>query len=82
MRVSPVTSDSLKELSIIDMDQVGTDKPPQYVSLLVIHPALTLAYLSLLRGAILDKDGENKSDDENDTKKKSRAAGPVEIVRA
>ena len=35
MRVSPVTSDSLKELSIIDMDQVGTDKPPQYVSLLV-----------------------------------------------
>ena len=48
---------------------------------LLLHPPLTLAYLSLLSGEILDKDSDSKSDDENATKKKSRAAGPVEIVR-
>ena len=31
-------------------------------------------------GAIVDKDSDSKSDDENATKEKSRAAGPVELV--
>lgn len=34
----------------------------------------------VLGGAIVDKDSDSKSDDENATKEKSRAAGPVELV--
>lgn len=37
-------------------------------------------YSGVLGGAIVDKDSDSKSDDENATKEKSRAAGPVELV--
>ena len=45
MRVSPVISDSLKELSIIDMDRPDTDKPPKYKLTCRLRLVFTLAYL-------------------------------------
>ena len=55
-----------------------------YVLLLVLATTYTARAFSFIyhfcSGVILEKDG-SKSDDENETKKKSRAAGPLEIVR-
>ena len=80
-RVSPVISHSLQELSIFEMDRVDTHK---YVSWPVGHTlSINLSvsfYSGVLGGAIVDKDSDSKSDDENATKEKSRAAGPVELV--
>lgn len=49
---------------------------------LSVIPCLNFSvfYSGVLGGAIVDKDSDSKSDDENATKEKSRAAGPVELV--
>lgn len=65
-------SDREKEL------RASPEDKPKYVCSVTRHEPFV--YFHFCSGVILEKD-DNKSDDENETKKKSRAAGPLEIVR-
>ena len=53
---------------------------PKYVTRHLFAQLYSL-FFHFCSGLIVEQD-DSKSDDENGTKKKSRAAGPLEIVRA
>ena len=55
------------------------DKPKYVRSVTPRHEPFSFVF-RFCSGVILEKD-DSKSDDENETKKKSRAAGPLEVVR-
>ena len=65
-----------------DFHASPADKPKYvYTEYVTRHVCTNIYSFSFYSGLIIE-DNDSKSDDKNETKKKSRAAGPLEIVRA